>query len=367
MASIDVPASTHTVDVRNIDTTFRLTNGRPAAFMSPAIKGFDRMNALAFSFLITHKGARGNETTYLFDLGAPRDWATDLPPDIAQGVAKWERAGINVEVKQNLADILTDSGMSLKDIHGAIWSHPHWDHIGKPSLFPPKTDLIVGPGVKTKLGPGYPENEASPFRSEAFANRKVIELSFEQSKLSIGGLRAVDFFQDGSLYFLDAPGHAVGHINALARTSINPSTFIYMGGDSFHHPATLRPSEFVRLPESVEVPGLNPYPCPGDVFHPIHPCGSEGRADDTPFVTVSEKSPAIDVSAAREVVRKIHAFDADHNIMVIAAHDWSLLDVLELFPRAANDWKTKGWKEKGRWRFLVDFQKAVNLVRRQKL
>lgn len=32
-----------------------------------------------------------------------------------------------------------------------------------------------------------------------------------------------------------------------------------------------------------------------------------------------------------------------------------MLDVLEFFPRDANAWKEKGWKEKGRWGFLQDF------------
>ena len=258
------------------------------------------------------------------------------------------------------------SALLIKRAHKVI-SHPHWDHIGHPSRFPSTAKLIVGPGVKSKLGPGYPENKDSPFRSEAFANREVVELSFELSTLRIGDMGAIDYFGDGSLYFLDAPGHAVGHINALARTSTNPDTFLYMGGDSFHHPAALRPNELTPLPDSIEVPYLNPYPCPGDLFHSFHPCADQGKANSEPFVVVGEKSPAIDLAAAREVVNKIKAFDADDNIMVITAHDWSLLEVLELYPQSANNWKAKGWKEKGRWRFLVDFQKAVDLARNSKL
>lgn len=247
-------------------------------------------------------------------------------------------------------------------------SHPHWDHIGRPSLFPPTTKLIVGPGITSQLGPGYPENEASPFRSEAFTNREVLELDFNKnSTLSIGNLRAIDFFGDGSLYFLDAPGHAVGHINALARTS--EDTFIFMGADSFHHPAALRPSDGVPLPASITVPGLMPSPCPGHLFETLHPCSGQSGSDAarTPFVKVGEKSPAIDLAAARDTLHKIESFDADPNILVIAAHDWSLKDVIEFYPRKANDWKSKGWKEAGRWRFLADFQKAVDLVSKAKM
>ena len=122
MTSIKVPASNHTVDVRIIDTTFRLINGRPAAFMSPTIKGFDRMNALAYSFLITHKH-NGKERNFLFDLGAPKDWKNDLPPTVAQGVIKWEKAGIEIEVEKYLSEILKESDIPLENIEGLIWRY----------------------------------------------------------------------------------------------------------------------------------------------------------------------------------------------------------------------------------------------------
>lgn len=35
-------------------------------------------------------------------------------------------------------------------------SHWHADHTGDPSTFPPTTELVVGPGFKNKLLPGYP-------------------------------------------------------------------------------------------------------------------------------------------------------------------------------------------------------------------
>ena len=187
------------------------------------------------------------------------------------------------------------------------------------------------------------------------------------STLIIGDLRGMDFFGDGSLYFLDAPGHAIGHINALARTSSNE--FIFMSADSFHHPAALRPSDGVRLPSSISVPGLMPNPCPGELFETFHPCrgNTSTNPSGTPFVKVGKKSPAIDLPAAQETLHKIESFDADPNILVIAAHDWSLKDVIDFYPQSANDWRSKGWKEKGRWRFLADFQKAVDLASKAKI
>lgn len=121
MASVTIPSSSQTVDVRIFDTTFRILGGRPQAFMSPLIKGFERMNALAYSFLITHKGSNGKERKFLFDLGAPKNWKEDLPPSIADNVKKWERAGIQIECKQYLTELLRDNGVSPEEIEGMIW------------------------------------------------------------------------------------------------------------------------------------------------------------------------------------------------------------------------------------------------------
>jgi hypothetical protein len=39
----------------------------------------------------------------------------------------------------------------------------------------------------------------------------------------------------------------------------------------------------------------------------------------------------------------------------VIAHDLSLIDVVDFYPETINDWKTKGFKEQGHWRFLRDF------------
>ncbi len=66
------------------------------------------------------------------------------------------------------------------------------------------------------------------------------EIDF-QEPLTIGSFSAVDFFGDGSFYLLNSPGHAIGHMSGLARTSTNPDTFIFMGGDLCHHGGQMRP------------------------------------------------------------------------------------------------------------------------------
>lgn len=68
-----------------------------------------------------------------------------------------------------------------------------------------------------------------------------------------------------------------------------------------------------------------------------------------------------DVKGAQESIEKMEDFDAHENVLTIFAHDQTLLDVVGFFPKeTANDWKEKGWREKGLWKFLRDFEKAVN-------
>lgn len=51
----------------------------------------------------------------------------------------------------------------------AVNSHWHWDHIGDPSSFPPTTNLIVGPGFKKAMLPGFPANRDSPLLESDWA------------------------------------------------------------------------------------------------------------------------------------------------------------------------------------------------------
>lgn len=70
--------------------------------------------------------------------------------------------------------------------------------------------------------------------ASAFASRKVDEISFNSNCLTVGDMRAIDYFDDDSFYLLKAPGHAVGQLNALARTTaaLDP-TFMLLVGESY--------------------------------------------------------------------------------------------------------------------------------------
>lgn len=157
---------------------------------------------------------------------------------------------------------------------------------------------------------------------------------------------------------------------ALCRTNSSPNTFIFLGGDCAHHASEWRPTQHLPLPDDIKpspLPALHPGTCPGSVFNSIHRFHHEEVASleqdidamTHPFCTPTDQA-SYNGAEARESVDHMSEFDAHDNILVLIAHDTSMLNIVDFFPHGtANDWKQKGWREKGLWRFLSDFSDAV--------
>ncbi|KAG9099724.1 hypothetical protein FS749_000586 [Ceratobasidium sp. UAMH 11750] len=350
---LNIPRSDVVVKVSVIDSTTRVKGLPTHLFFGPTIKGYEVLDCPAYSFLIEHESS-GKKL--LFDLAVAKDWRNG-PPTIANRVLQnnWQ-----VIVPKNVSDILNEHGVPLESINSIIWSHYHWDHTGDPSLFPPTTSLTVGPGFTKAKTPGYPTNPDSLILESAYKGRELVEVSFEETNLSLGRFRALDYFGDGSFYLLDSPGHAIGHICGLARTT--PDTFIFMGGDICHHGGELRPNQYLPLPEHISPNPFKPqsFPCPGSILLDIHPHNSATE----PFFQIADlngKQAHDDPAEAQRSLGKLEDFDGHPNILTIIAHDHTLLDVLEFYPKNLNDWQERGYKERGMWQFLRDFREAVKL------
>ncbi|KAL5366298.1 beta-lactamase-like protein [Aspergillus floccosus] len=343
-----VPTGTQSVQVRIIDSTARIGK-LPANFlMKPPVHGLVYMPVLpAWSFLVEH--ASGKKV--LFDLGVPKDYHA-FSPAVTEHL---ERQGWEVNVDKDVIDILQENEVAADQISSIIWSHWHWDHLGDPSKFPHSTELIVGPGFKKEFLPGYPSKSDSPVRESDFAGRSLREIDFTGASQA-GQFRAHDFFRDGSFYILDTPGHAVGHLSGLARTTINPDTFIFMGGDLCHHSGEIRPSKHLRIPAEIPQRSLAiRVPCPGAMYERL--LTSRGRSVDEPFF-----EPAIGLDMEQTIASIVKAQDADasDNVWFVYAHDPSLFGTVDLFPLFANDWKRRNWREQTMWAFLKDFDQAVD-------
>ncbi|KAL5335075.1 beta-lactamase-like protein [Aspergillus crustosus] len=319
-------------------------------FMSPQVPGLDTFaRNPAFSFLLEHKSGR----KLVFDLGIRKDYQ-NYAPKIADYIPT---TGYNIEVTQNVADILEAHGVAAKEIEAVIWSHWHWDHIGDPSTFPPTTDLIVGPGFKDALLPGYPSNPDSPIRESDYADRNLREITFTDpnTTLQIGQFPAYDYFSDGSFYLLNSPGHAIGHLCGLARTTSNPDTFVLLGGDIAHYTGIFRPSPHLPVPDSINPHPLNTLSgaafCPGSAWEELQ--HSRGRKSTD---SLYDPTFGYDIPLAIETIRKLQEIDCDEDVFVIIAHDFAVRDGVEHFPRSLNDWKERGWGGKLRWAFLKQLE-----------
>ena len=187
-----------------------------------------------------------------------------------------------------------------------------------------------------------------------------MDFNSSTSTLKVAGLRAIDWFDDGSFYLLEAPGHTADHIIALARTS--PDKFVLLAGDGAHHCGELRPTPLVPLPDTISPSPLEPLMstsiCPCSLFERIHPSSESFRT--TPFYEASAQMVE-DPATHRSTLDAIKTFDASPDVLVILTHDASLLGVIDFFPKA----DLEGWekrpskKDVGQWRFLSDFRKGV--------
>lgn len=360
------PSSSVTVKVSAIDTTL-LLNGISSAFMyEEKIRGFDRMVCGTWSLIIEHPSGR----KLLYDLGCRKNPMETLAP--ANGIKGYVGSGtmLEISVEKNVSEILTGGGIGLDDIEAVIWSHYHFDHTGDMSTFPSTTKLVVGPGFKENFMPGYPSDPNGHTLESDFAGREVVELDFNQAASTIGRFKAIDYFGDGSFYILDAMGHTIDHINALARTHASPSpAFIHMSGDTFHHVAEIRPSSYVPLPGSITpspLPRMHGSVCPGELFSPVLKNGSRSDHILTFHDILAGKneegkkkvSMIHDEPALRDTLSKTEEFDAAAEVFTLGAHDWTLKGVIPEWPVSLNAWKEEAWKSKVHWSFLADFEKA---------
>ncbi|KFZ19873.1 hypothetical protein V502_03452 [Pseudogymnoascus sp. VKM F-4520 (FW-2644)] len=352
-----IPKSTFMVDVQLINTTTDITV-KSSDLLQPELKGQDTLYLPTFAFLIRH---RASGRSVLFDCGSRKDWK-NLPPAIVPSVST---SGVHIE--KSVDEILIEGGQDLNELSSIIWSHWHWDHIGDASRFPTAVELVVGPNFKENFMPGYPTKKDALLLDSDFEGRNVREIAFS-GNLKIGGFPAHDFFGDGSLYLLDAPGHAVGHIAGLARTTAN--TFVLLGGDSCHFPGVFRPSTHLTLPSiipsTVRMDARFPRPCPSSCFTCIHPV--QDKASSTPFYSLPQATGGwyVDPPRAQESVASLSELDGDEDILVLIAHDMAMLEIKELFPNYnINAWKEKGWKERFAWSFLNELPDDSGRARRE--
>ncbi|KAG7099955.1 hypothetical protein E1B28_001748 [Marasmius oreades] len=181
--------------------------------------------APSLSFLLRHS-VTGHK--FVFDLGIRKDWTNYPPPTVRK-----LKADFRLKVEQDVSESLVKGGLSPSEVDVVCLSHLHYDHIGDTSRFTNSTFLVGGEAV-TLVTPGYPADPKCLYASDLLPAGRTRFLDM-QDQPPLGPFpRAVDFYRDGSLYIVDAPGHSPGHINLVVRTSPDGG-WLLLAGDSAHH------------------------------------------------------------------------------------------------------------------------------------
>ncbi|KAJ7717790.1 hypothetical protein B0H16DRAFT_1700848 [Mycena metata] len=348
---LGIPSSTATVSV----TAFNIVDARTVSvlantLMKPVGAGHELFRFPIFTFLITH-AALGRRV--LFDLGVRKDLE-----NTALAVAADVRAGLIVmPVERDFVEQLGDYGVDAGSISAAIWSHAHFDHIGDVSKFPASTDLVFGVGTPCETRPSHPH---AMLMESDLAGRNLVPIAFDESSLQIGGFKAHDYFGDGSLYLLDVPGHLSGHMCALTR--VTPTSFLFLGGDAAHHVGMLRPT--AALHRAFPAPPALLTSTKRSVAPTAIAPASNDTTDAKPFDLAARTTPLLDVAeggyyqdapTSRASIALLGAFDANPDVLVVLAHDESLLEIVgPAFPAKLDGWKETGWKERAVWAFLEE-------------
>ncbi|KAF2027313.1 Metallo-hydrolase/oxidoreductase [Setomelanomma holmii] len=216
-----------------------------------------RATVPSLSFLIQHPSPSNPSkiSKLVFDLGLKRDFSgyrTAQQHHIAQRQP--------TTVSPDVAESLRKDGLGPGDVDTVILSHVHWDHVGTPGDFV-NAEFVVGCGTMDLLKNGggalYPAElfnhdelpaertrEFPPVRSEDAARGFERKTGHEWKPLAEFPA-TIDFYGDGSVYVIDAPGHLPGHVNLFAR--IGPKKWVYLGGDCCHDSRILSGEKGIAL------------------------------------------------------------------------------------------------------------------------
>jgi glyoxylase-like metal-dependent hydrolase (beta-lactamase superfamily II) len=202
-----------------------------------------RTTVPSLCFLIRHTSNSTQKTTNLvFDLGLKRDFKKYTEAQ-QHHIAQRQPTSTSPDV----AESLRKGGVEPGEVGVVVLSHVHWDHIGTPDDFP-NAKFVVGSGTLDLLANGggylYPKElfnhdelpfdrtyELPPVDPDSNTAAKQ-QTEHKWEKLPGFDLNIVDYFGDGSVFIVDAPGHLFGHVNLLAR--VGEGRWVYLGGDCCH-------------------------------------------------------------------------------------------------------------------------------------
>ncbi|WVQ62538.1 uncharacterized protein L199_000680 [Kwoniella botswanensis] len=321
-----LPISDSKEDIVKVSIIPTSTLTAPVKEFSAFAKGDEREDSPCWSFLI-EKG----DQAILWDMGLRED-PQNAPKPIVDGPLK----EFIPHPGPGPVSRLKEHGFDFRKLKLVVFSHQHFDH----TLPSPAPSILLGPGSLESMQPGFPKDVNSAWPASWLEKYHFVELPDKDTTglwtSEVGSLpptstsgiqrkwekvgcfeRGVDWFGDGSLWFLDAPGHCPGHIMALCRVTARPVTYILLGGDASHHQALYLP-----VPTDQE-----------DLRSPI---------------PVIEGKPqlALDPELATYTIGQLTRMSKEDNVMVILAHEGQVDGIVDKYPGDLSLWQARGWKAK---------------------
>ncbi|KAM3548220.1 hypothetical protein ARSEF4850_009539 [Beauveria asiatica] len=207
--------------------------------------------------LIIHKSSN----TYLwFDMGVSHD-LSQYPPEIQRNqhsvfkaqpapntiVEDAKSVGVDPKTVQYLIPryVKVESNPPTRLSISFPRSHAHWDHVYPMGSSFPNAKFLCGPGTLKAAAKSWPDHPDSFFDGRIW-NPERAELPIEEIPTAkeapakwcrIGPFEnGYDFFGDGSLWLVQAPGHFPGNLAALVRTKNRNGErrWVVLGGDCMH-------------------------------------------------------------------------------------------------------------------------------------
>ncbi|KAF1809226.1 Metallo-hydrolase/oxidoreductase [Eremomyces bilateralis CBS 781.70] len=189
----------------------------------------------SMSWLIEHQVTKRK---VVFDLGIRRD-IENYPPTVYERLQTVVKTEVPQDVFESLNKLHIDP---QNDVDTVIISHLHYDHVGDPSKFGPNVTFLLGPGAEELiLGPKtYPTDPESNYDSNLIPQGNKLSFLPVPSTDTSGFWEPLgpfpqthDFFGDKSLFIINAPGHCIGHLNALVR--VDNQKWLYLAADTTHN------------------------------------------------------------------------------------------------------------------------------------
>ncbi|KAL3458358.1 beta-lactamase-like protein [Aspergillus heterothallicus] len=229
----------------------------------------------------------------LWDLGMSAN-PEDFPPVIANGILKEARVLDPVEPLQE--QIKRRAGIEPHQLDTIILSHAHFDHARPIRTTFPNATIYFGPGTSSFCSPGHLTNPLSPWDGRFFdadpAKATETWATLSGPWVPFGPFEAaMDFFGDGGLWVVRAPGHMPGNLCGVVRVGFEgEGAWVVLGSDCCHSRDLLNGTK-----------SFGTFPLPDGSMTCLH----------------------ADPDAARDTLAKLRVLERDMGAHVALAHDAS--------------------------------------------